>query len=98
MAGRAANASGAERQKRYRDNKTGWAKEELNVRTRFWKKKSIAKRRMEASVRYNKSSERDKEKFVDVWKEKYSEEALTEEINVAKTKWEKKNRPAPVNT
>ncbi|KAF3924086.1 hypothetical protein ABW20_dc0102243 [Dactylellina cionopaga] len=91
-------ASNTERQRKFKASKIGWDKEELSVRIKFWRKRSMAKARLEASAAYTRADEDKKVDMLNIWKEKYSDDALMEEVDVAKMKWEKKNGPIPGST
>ncbi|KAF3268001.1 hypothetical protein TWF970_001627 [Orbilia oligospora] len=83
----------AKRQKKFRDSKKGWESKELDIKSKFAKKKSMAKQRMESSADWAKLSEEDRKKKTNAWKNKYSVKNLENEIIGAKAVWEKSNSP-----
>ena len=85
------------RQKKFRDSKKGWEKVLLSIKTKFTKKKSTAKGRIENSQKFLNSSAAEKKKLLEDWVKKYSEEALEEEISLGKIAWEKKHEAISIN-
>ncbi|KAF3154825.1 hypothetical protein TWF788_006563 [Orbilia oligospora] len=83
----------AKRQKKFRDSKKGWESKELEIKSKFAKKKSMAKQRMESNADWAKLSEEEKKKKTNAWKNKYSVKNLENEIVGAKAVWEKDNGP-----